>query len=131
MALRTKEEWTNFIIAAGFQPEDSATYATAFIENQLTKSSLPALTKEYLKDLGITIIGDIITILKHITTYISHQHSPTGSVKETNPSNPRETIVKSTNISPPKLESQMTHPRFRKFKVDWNVYKKISNIANT
>ena len=69
MALRTKEEWTNFLIAAGIPQEDAAAYANAFVQNRLTELSLPDLSKEYLWDLGITIIGDIITILKHITTF--------------------------------------------------------------
>ena len=122
MALRSKESWTNFIIAAGIPPEESATYATAFVDNRLTESSLPELSKEYLKDLGITIIGDIITILKHIQTHLQTSNSST-----TNSTLPRETVVKS-NIPPPQLHADMTHPQFRKFKIDWDVYKKISNV---
>ena len=62
MVLRTKEEWTNFLIAAGIPQEDAAAYANAFIQNCLTKLSLPDLSKEYLQDLGITIIGDVIML---------------------------------------------------------------------
>ena len=122
MALRSKESWTNFIIAAGIPPEESATYANAFVENRLTESSLPELTKEYLKDLGINLIGDIITILKHIQTHLQTVNSTNA-----NPTLPRETVVKS-NIPPPQLHADMTHPQFRKFKIDWDVYKKISNV---
>lgn len=95
---------------AGIPPEDSAHYASAFAKNRLTESSLPDLTKKYLKALGITIIGDIITILKYIEQ--SHQPVSNNSVITTNPSNSRETIVKSTNISPPQLQAEMTHPQF-------------------
>ena len=63
-------------------------------------------------------------ILKHITTYTSHQQPSTTSITKTNPPNSCETIDKSPNISPTKLQAQMTHPQFQKFKVDWNVYKK-------
>ena len=128
MALLTKEELTNFLIAAGIPQEDAAAYANAFVQNRLTELSLPDLSKEYLWDLGITIIGDIITILKHITTF-NAQQQPSSTV--TSDLNPRETIVKSASIPPPKLQAEMTHPQFRKFKVDWDVYKKISNISSS
>ena len=128
MVLQTKEDWTSFIIAAGIPLEDSANYAL-FINNHLTESSLPDLTKEYLKDLGLTIIGNIIIILKHIAQ--SNQPVSNNSVITTNPSNSHETIVKSNNISPPQLQAEMTQPQFWKFKVDWDVYKQISHIPKT
>ena len=99
MALQTKEDWTKFVIAAGIPPEESATYVSGFANNRVTESSLPDLRKEYLKDLGITIIGNIITILRHIAQ--SHLPVSKNSVTIINQSNSHETIVKSTNISPP------------------------------
>ena len=96
--------------AAGVPPEDSAHYASAFGKNRLTELLLLDLTKEYLKAPGITIIGDITTVLKYIEQ--SHQLVSNNSVITTNPSNSRETIVTSTNISPPQLQAEMTHPQF-------------------
>ena len=32
---------------------------------------------------------------------------------------------------PPQLHSEMTHPQFHKFKFNWDVYKKISNVSTT
>ena len=87
----------------------SYTYATAFVNNRLTESSLPELTKEYLKDLGITIIGDIITILKHITTHLQDMNLSTSTNNATI-TQPRETVVK-TNIPPPQLHADMTSNR--------------------
>ena len=69
-----------------------------------------SLTQECLKDLGITIIGDIIAILKHIAQ--SNQPVSNNSVITTNLSNSRETIVKSTNIPLPQLQGEMAHPEF-------------------
>ena len=39
-------------------------------------------------------------------------------------------VVKST-IPPPQLHTDMTHPQFRKFKIDWDVYKQLTNIPTT
>ena len=127
MMLQTKEDSTNFITAAGIPPGDCH-YASAFANNHLTESSLPGLTKEYLIDLGITIIGDTIIILKHIAE--SNQPVSNNNVITANPSNSCETIVKSTNISPPQLQAEMKHSQFLKFKADWNVYKQINHIPN-
>ena len=38
MVLRTKDEWTTFITAAGIPPDESANCATAFVNNRLTES---------------------------------------------------------------------------------------------
>ena len=32
---------------------------------------------------------------------------------------------------PPQLTAEMTHPQFRKFKTDWDVFKKITNLPET
>ena len=67
-------------------------------------------------------------ILKHITQ--SRNRQPTGHVTPITTSNSRKTIVKSTNISPPQLQAEMTYSQFRKFKVVWDVYKRPNtNIA--
>jgi len=115
MALRTVADWTQYFIAAKMPDDASATYAKAFYDNRLTETSLNDLSKEYLKDLEITVIGDIIAILKHIkTTNSSATLTPTVTPKNV--------------IKPPEIKSDMTHPQYRKFKVDWNVYKHITNI---
>ncbi|XP_022087628.1 uncharacterized protein C19orf47 homolog [Acanthaster planci] len=63
----TKEmsEWIKFFTAAGIPPGPAAKYAMAFIDNRIDKSMLMDLTKDYLKDMGVSIMGDVISILKH------------------------------------------------------------------
>lgn len=57
--------WKKFCIDSGIPLLASTTYATAFADNRLTEDMVPELNKGVLKELGITIIGDIIAILKH------------------------------------------------------------------
>ncbi|CAG5127385.1 unnamed protein product [Candidula unifasciata] len=57
--------WINFFTTAGIPAGDSAHYAIMFSDNRITKEMLLDLSKEYLTDMGISRLGDIIAILKH------------------------------------------------------------------
>ena len=66
--------WKKFLIDAGIPLKASSTYANAFVDNRLTENMIPDLNKSILTDLGITIVGDIIAILKH-TIHITEQNT--------------------------------------------------------
>lgn len=57
--------WINFFTSAGIPAGDSAHYAIMFSDNRITKDMLLDLSKEYLTDMGISRLGDVIAILKH------------------------------------------------------------------
>ncbi|XP_034404755.1 uncharacterized protein C19orf47 homolog isoform X1 [Cyclopterus lumpus] len=58
-------EWIQFFKDAGIPAGLAVTYAVSFVDNRIHKNMLMDLSKDIVMDLGITVIGDIISILKH------------------------------------------------------------------
>lgn len=48
--------------------ESSRTYAVTFSKNEIQLDMLSEIKKEYLVDMGITLMGHIIAILRHAKT---------------------------------------------------------------
>jgi len=90
--------WMNFFNDAGIQNESAASYAKNFYENKMDMSMLLDLDKEYLNDLGVYQLGDVIKVKKHArkvaekisTDKILNENSP--QEKET------ESIVKTKKL---------------------------------
>lgn len=62
------DKWTDFFRKAGLPREVANTYAHSFTENRIQLSMLPDLNKEYLREMGIFRMGDIILILRQAKT---------------------------------------------------------------
>ncbi|KAM4589351.1 uncharacterized protein C19orf47 homolog isoform 2-T2 [Fundulus diaphanus] len=58
-------EWIQFFMDAGIPAGLAVTYAVSFVDHRIQKNMLMDLSKDIMMDLGITVIGDIISILKH------------------------------------------------------------------
>ena len=128
MAQSAVESWITFLEAAGIPSADSATYAKLLVDNRLADHH--DLTKEVLKDIGITIIGDIITIMKY-----SERSSSTAdlySAAEPRPllSNRPPPLSKPPVAVAPQINAEMTHQEFRKFTWDWGVFKTLTEIPD-
>jgi len=57
--------WIKFFSDAGIPSFASSKYATIFYENRIQSNMLMDLDKDILKEMGITVVGDIISILNH------------------------------------------------------------------
>lgn len=58
------DSWVKFFQAAGVPSAAAATYAHIFFENRMDLDMLTDLNKEYLREMGIHPMGDIISILR-------------------------------------------------------------------
>ena len=73
------------------------------------------LTKEILHDLGIKIVRDAIFKYSKMQNFAAAQAT-------------EQKYHKPSNLTLPSIKSDMTHPDFRKFMMDWDVYKLIFRI---
>ncbi|XP_072346098.1 uncharacterized protein C19orf47 homolog isoform X5 [Scyliorhinus torazame] len=64
-AAHSTSEWIQFFKDAGIPAGPAVNYAVSFVDNRIQKNMLMDLTKDIMNELGISVIGDIIAILKH------------------------------------------------------------------
>jgi hypothetical protein len=69
------ENWISFFLKAGISSENAKEYAEIFARNRIKKSHLSEMTKEYLKDMAIHAMGDILYILRHCKVHSSQDES--------------------------------------------------------
>ncbi|GAB6026598.1 hypothetical protein CHUAL_013010 [Chamberlinius hualienensis] len=63
--LSSTSSWVQFFTESGIPQSVAANYAITFVDNRISRQMLLDLNKEILFDMGITVMGDIIAILKH------------------------------------------------------------------
>ncbi len=62
--MTSSTDWKRFFLEAGIPAAASEQYAVNFAENRISMDMLLELNKDYLRDLGIFVLGDIIAILR-------------------------------------------------------------------
>ena len=116
MALRTGSDltdWESIFTNAGITTASAKIYAQTFSSEGITRDTIHMLDRTMLKELGIKNMGEVLIILK---------------LAKENPASPT-THVKPT-AKPPQLNSGMTPQQFRKFKIDWDVFTKMTNLSD-
>ena len=63
-AVYKSEEWKNFLIKVGISADSAKNYAATFAREKLTKENLQMMDRPMLKELGITAMGEALSILK-------------------------------------------------------------------
>ena len=66
-SLATVDDWYKFLTDSGIPKTEAEAYAKTMIANCILYPS--DLTRDILKELEITVIGDAIAILKHSAQY--------------------------------------------------------------
>jgi len=80
--MASKTEWNEFFLDAKIPKDVAARYAVNFYKNRMSFDMLSDLNKDYLRDLDITVLGDVISILKHAKDVQSKQDSDVFIVPE-------------------------------------------------
>lgn len=104
MAAVSLENWVSFFERAGIPPRAAATYALTFADNRIQLDMLLDLNKEYLRDMGITLMGDVIAILRHarqVHEELTHEKLLSSSRNPTNNIKPSINLKENSNNVPP------------------------------
>ena len=88
----------------------------------MTESLLPQLDFQFLTQLRMIVTGNTLCILLKATEQPPTSPIPTPWNKSLHLHSPNP------HVPPPHVISEITHPQFRKFKIDWNVFKQITTI---
>ena len=125
MALRSKSDWNRFFTECNIPDPERENYANIMSTNRITDPS--DLTRDLLKELSITIVGDVISIMKKAKVTDQTETDTKQATNLTTASKPRP---RPTSVKPPELKSEMTHPEFRKYKIDWGVFKTLTDLPD-
>lgn len=101
--------WLKFFTEAGIPAGDATNYAITFTDNRIKMDMLLDLNREYLRDMGITVMGDIIAILKHAKVH-SGQLSRQRVLQASSPATAtkRDTVTKRDTATPPPSTKKST-----------------------
>ena len=110
MEQRVVEQWEQFFTPAGIPYAESKTYTTTFVTNRITEATLSVLSKDYLTNLFVTVIGDILAIIQHAKSLSQPSSEATSTtITSSVPTILPESINKQPPIRQPQITIDMTN----------------------
>ena len=128
VGLQSEEEWITFLSTTDIPPDDIARYSRLLIKASINGSILDYVDKDSLHELGIKVLGHKLAILKRINASRTPPELNISSKMLKDHSDAPATARISAKL--PSLQDEMSHQQFRKFRVDWDVYKKLTGITS-
>ncbi len=127
--LRTEDEWAAKLQEVEIPEDHAKVYAKRLVDARINEANIKDIDKETLKnDLQINIFGDILAILRIARPVaVPQQIPPLLPMQNITPDNP---LLKAQTMKPPSVTSEMSQPQFRKFKIDWTIYKQTTGIQS-
>jgi len=80
--LQTGLSWRKMMIESGIPPENAEKYEKLFKEHAMDETIISELDHSVLKDIGITLVGDRLKILKKVKQLLSEDDSHSSSLDD-------------------------------------------------
>ena len=104
--------WESICVETGISATPAKFYAQMFSSEEITWDSFHMVDCTTLKELGIETTGEVLTILKLTKELLV---SPVNHMKP-------------LNTKLPQFVSEMTTQQFRKFRIDWDIFTRMTNL---
>ena len=111
------KQWEELLLEAGLEASAASTHSKAFAAQKLTKDHLSIIDRTMLEELGVTALGESLSILQLGKT-----------ARSTESSKPKYACK--LPVKAPTLHAEMTPQQFRKFTVDWSVFRKMTDLPD-
>ena len=102
------EDWEQYLVETGIS--SAKIHAVTFVNEKLSIGTLQMLDRAILKELGVISMGEVLCILK-----------------QSKEAAPQATYAKAPTAKLPQLNLEMTPQQFRKFRIEWEVFVKITH----
>lgn len=100
--------WIKFFRDAGINNSTAAAlYASTFAENEIEENMVGDLTRDILREIGITVMGHVLAILKHAKVVHSRAENEKIVAKTSHPHSSETSLVTPSTNSLPKKSTSM------------------------
>ena len=107
------KQWEQLLLDAGLETSSALEYSKTFADEKLSRDHLQSMDRAMLQELGVTAMGDSLSILQ-----LGKQSKPT----ESSSSGKSKNNACKLPVKAPTLHADMTSQQYRKFLIDWDVF---------